>query len=388
MQFNRLLKIIFFNKISILLLIILACLSIFYALIVANTNGSMDFPYSPTKIFIDKINPYEYFLYSEDLSRIIGVQYPVYAHATFILFSPFSYFEWDISRASWSIINVLLGLLCSYIFLKKAEINKLEFIFLICIFCISTPFRNCIGNGQLSFLILLCFSAYLINNIYLKSFLVGISYIKYSFMPIMAFSIYLRDGFKQLFISGLFCFIGWIIFSFYLSQNIFDTLFQPIMVALNGFDSTLTRGDLYTILSNIFKINNSFAIILIIFLITFIFSKNLSKINDELLVINLMLIVSLFTFGHLIYDYVVLFPALIYSFKNLKFLRAKISFIIVLYFWFGIRIIERIKMIITETSVIIPTTFDIILNFFLLIILYFLNRNLKSNSLLRFNLNP
>ena len=160
------------------------------------------------------------------------------------------------------------------------------------------------------------------------------------------------------------------------------------MVALKGFDSTLTRGDLYTILSNIFKINNSFAIILIIFLITFIFSKNLSKINDELLVINLMLIVSLFTVGHLIYDYVVLFPALIYSFKNLKFLRAKISFIIVLYFWFGIRIIERIKMIITETSVIIPTTFDIILNFFLLIILYFLNRNLKSNSLLRFNLNP
>ena len=204
----------------------------------------------------------------------------------------------------------------------------------------------------------------------------------------MAFSLYLRDGFKPLFISGLFCFIGWIIFSFYLSQNIFDTLFQPVMVALNGFDSTLTRGDLYTILSNIFKINNSFAIILIIFLVTFIFSKNLSKINDKLLVINLMLIVSLFTFGHLIYDYVVLFPTLIYSFKNLKFLRAKISFIIVLYFWFGIRIIERIKMIITETNVIIPTSFDIILNFFLLIFLYFLNRNLRSNSLLRFNLNP
>ena len=199
----------------------------------------------------------------------------------------------------------------------------------------------------------------------------------------MAFTLFLKNGFKQLIISGLFCFFGWIFFSFYLSQNIFETLFQPIIVALNGFDDTLTRGDLYTILSNIFEIDNSYVIIFIIFIITFLFSKNLSKFNDKFLIINLMLIVSLFTFGHLIYDYVVLFPTFIYSFKNLKFLRAKISFIIVLYFWFGIRIIERIKMLITEANTIIPTNFDIILNFFLLIFLYFLNLNLKSNSILK-----
>ena len=383
MSLNNILKSIFYNKLVLLFLFFLAIISISYALIIANTNGSMDFPYSPSKIFIDKINPYEYFLYSKDTSRFIGVQYPVYAHATFILFSPFTYFEWEFSRAAWSIFNVLLGLLCSYIFLKKAEINKSALIFLTCIFCVSTPFRNCIGNGQISFFILLCYSAYLLNNIYLKSFFVGISYIKYSFMPIMLFTLFLRDGLKQLLISVLFCLIGWIIFSFYLNQNIFETLFQPVIVALSGFDDTLTRGDLYTILTRIFKIDNSYLVIFTIFLITFVFSKNISKISDSFLVVNLMLIVSLFTFGHLIYDYVVLLPALIYSFKNLNYLRAKISFFIIIYFWFGIRIMEKIKMILYDSNTIIPTNFDVMLNFFLLIILYFLNLNIKSDFFLR-----
>ena len=383
MYLNKTLRLIFYNKFIFLILIILAILSVFYALIIANTIGSMDFPYSPTKLFVDKVNPYEYFLYSEDKEKIIGVQYPVYAHATFILFSPFSYFEWNISRISWSILNVFLGILCAYIFLKKKEINKTDSIFLICIFCLSTPFRNCIGNGQISFLILLCYSAYFFNNIYLRSFLSGIGYIKYSFMPILAFTFFFKDGYKQFLISGLFCLIGWIIFSIYLNQNILETLFQPVNVALNGFDDTLTRGDLYTILSNNLNFDNSNVVIFIIFLVTLIFAKNISKTNDKFLIINLMLIVSLFTFGHLIYDYVVLFPTFVYSYKNLNFLRAKISFGIVLYFWFGIRIIERLKMYIYETNVIIPTSFDVILNFLLLIFLYFLNVNLKSNSLIK-----
>ena len=99
-----------------------------------------------------------------------------------------------------------------------------------------------------------------------------------------------------------------------------DTLFQPVLVALNGFDTTLARGDLYTLFNIIFKIleiENSYFIIFIIFFVTFIFSKHISKLSDSLLTINLMLIVSLFTFGHLIYDYVVLFPALVYSVKYL-----------------------------------------------------------------------
>tara|TARA_A100001234_G_scaffold57842_1_gene49728 strand:+ start:53 stop:1213 length:1161 start_codon:yes stop_codon:yes gene_type:complete len=386
MNITKRIKIILNNKLIFIFIISLAILSILYALKIANTYGTMDFPYSPTLLFMDKINPYEYFLFSKDTSRFIAAQYPVYAHATYILFSPFSYLEWNFAKATWSIINLFLGFLISYIFIKKAQINKIISLFIICIFCTSTPFRNCIGNGQLSFLILLCYSAYFLRNDNLKSFLMGISYIKYSFMPIVAFILFLKGGIKQLFISGIFCLIGWLIFSAYLNQNVLDTLFQPVLVALNGFDTTLARGDLYTLFNIIFKIleiENSYFIIFIIFFVTFIFSKHISKLSDSLLTINLMLIVSLFTFGHLIYDYVVLFPALVYSVKYLNFFRAKISILIILYFWFGIRIIEKIKMYVIESNIIIPTTYDVVINFSLLIVLYFLNFNIKSNSFIK-----
>jgi len=386
MNLANIFKSIFYNKFFLLIIFFLAIGSIFYALIIANTYGSMDFPYSPTLLFVDKINPYEYFLYSNTQNRFIGVQYPVYAHATFILFSPFSYLEWDLAKLTWSIINLFLAFLSSYFFLKYAGLNKTVSFFLICIFCISTPFRNCIGNGQLSFLVLLCHTAFFLRNDLLKSFFMGVSFIKYSFTPIIAFTLFLKGGLKQLLISVTFCFIGWLFFSVYLNQKIFDTLFQPILVGLNGFDAGLARGDLYTLFNKIFNllgIKDSFIIIIIIFCVTFIFSKYISKLTDPLQIVGLMLIISLFTFGHLIYDYVVLFPALIYSIKHLNFLRAKISVLIVLYFWFGIRIIERIKMYITESNVIIPTTYDVVINFSLLIILYSLNYNIKSNSLIK-----
>ena len=98
---------------------------------------------------------------------------------------------------------------------------------------------------------------------------------------------------------------------------------------------------------------------------------------------NLMFIINLFTFGHLIYDYLVLLPTFIYSYKNLNFLKAKISICIVLYFWFGLRIYERIKMYVFDVQIITPTNIDMLFNFILLLILYLINLNIKSNSLVK-----
>ena len=51
-------------------------------------------------------------------------------------------------------------------------------------------------------------------------------------MPLLAFAIFFKNGFKSLIISGLFCTIGWIVFSIYLEQNIFITIFQPLYAEL------------------------------------------------------------------------------------------------------------------------------------------------------------
>ena len=207
-------------------------------------------------------------------------------------------------------------------------------------------------------------------------------------MPILAFTIFFKEGFRALLISGLFCIVGWTIFSIYLEQNLFYTIFQPIQSALKGFDNGLARGDLFTLFNKFFyyffELNIKFYSITLILIITFFLAKQVSKKKDPLLIMNLMFIINLFTFGHLIYDYLVLLPTFIYSYKNLNFLRAKISISIVLYFWFGIRIHERIKMYIFDIQILTPSTISLLFNFTLILILYLMNLNIRSNSLLKF----
>ena len=75
------------SKIFIILLIVLAFLSILHAFNISiSDRGSTDFSISPAILFWDKINPYEYFLYSDNTEKIIGWQVPIYAHATYVIF--------------------------------------------------------------------------------------------------------------------------------------------------------------------------------------------------------------------------------------------------------------------------------------------------------------
>ena len=374
------------NKFFLIFIILIATSSVLYAFFIANTYGSLDFQYSPSKLFKDKINPYEQYL-SGDHSKFIGAQYPLYSHATYVFFSLFSLLDWETSRLVWSIVNLLLAILSVLIISKKAKLENYEIILIGCILFTSTPFRNCVGNGQISFLVLISYCSIFLNSSFNKNFLLGLSYMKYSFMPILAFVIFFKDGLKGLLISGLFCLIGWFIFSLYLDQNLFHTIFQPIKVAIKGFDSGLARGDLFTILNkntyHLFNIKPIFLTIVLVLVITFFLAKQISSKKDPLLIISLLSIVNLFTFGHLIYDYVILLPTFIYSFKNYNFIKAKISIIIVLYFWFGIRIYEKLKMYILNIDIITPSNSAILINFGFLVILYLVNLNIRTNSFLK-----
>lgn len=205
-------------------------------------------------------------------------------------------------------------------------------------------------------------------------------------MPLCAFIILKKDGLKGFIISFLVCAIGWILFSIYLNQNILDTLFQPLYSGFKGFDNTLARGDIYTIINFFYASDNfPYLIISLLFLISFLIAQEIAKEKDLLLSLSLMSVANLFIFGHLIYDYVLLLPLLVYSFKNFSNKISKLSLIIIFYFWFGIRLVEYVRMYLYNLDVIVPTKFDVILNFLLLLILYFINsknsvQNLKFNK--------
>ena len=125
--------------------------------------------------------------------------------------------------------------------------------------------------------------------------------------------------------------------------------------------------------------------LIIIIIISLFIGKKISKISDPILFLSLMCISNLMIFGHLIYDYVVLLPTLIYNFKNLNSKRSIISIIIIFYFWYGIRLIEYFKMIYFKQEIIIPSSIDLSINFTLLIYLFLLNLKIHSKNLFKIN---
>ncbi len=104
-----------------------------------------------------------------------------------------------------------------------------------------------------------------------------------------------------------------------------------------------------------------------------------------MLILSLLLIGNLFTFGHIIYDYIVLLPSFVYSFSNRKLIQAKISLLIILYFWFGIRLKDYIMDYMTNKTITLSTlsyvtNSQVILNFVLLIVLYYSNKKIKQSN--------
>jgi hypothetical protein len=389
-MFEKKIELILKNKFLIILLIILAIISISHAFNISISYGSTDFSLSPAIIFWDKINPYDYYLYNDNTDKISGWQVPIYAHTTYIIFYIFTLLDLHTANLVWSIFNITLGILIVILISKYQKLKNHEIILLICIFCISTPFRNCVSLGQITFLILLSFSAILLDNSFKRSFLLGISYIKYSFMPILTLIILFQNGFKALLISSLFCLIGWIFFSLYLDQNLFHTLFQPLQVGLNHPNDHLTRGDLFTILGFLTNYEIGFSLNIfraaVVIILSFFIAKDISKLDDKMLIFCLLSIASLFTFGHLMYDYIFLLPPFIYSFSKRRNTSAKISLLIILYFWFGIRIKDYIMyFMINKTLILSPisyvTNLQVIFNFVLLISLYYLIKKINNSEL-------
>ena len=383
-KFNLILKSNFF----LVLLILLAILSIVHAFNISlSSNGSTDFSLSPAILFWDKINPYEYYLYSENTDKILGWQVPIYAHATYIIFYVFTLLKLTTANLVWSILNIFFGILSAIIISKYSKLKNFEIILILCFFCLSTPFRNCVSLGQITLLVLLSFCAIFIQNSFSRNFLLGISYIKYSFMPVLALLILFKNGFRALFISGLFCILGWIFFSLFLDQNLFYTMLQPLQVALKHSNEHLNRGDLFTILGFLksyeIEFNLNIIRIIIILIVTLYLVRDICKYDDKLLILSLLLIVNLFTFGHLIYDYIVLLPSFVYSFSKRKSIYAKISLLIILYFWFGIRLKDYIMDYMANgffslSPLSYVTNLQIVTNFLLLICLYYMNKKIVN----------
>jgi len=350
-----------YKKIFLFLLFLIALVSLSRGIYNANFS-SQDFNYSPAVMAWEGKNHYLFMLEGGDFMLN---QNGEYLQALYILYYPFTLVSWEYAKITWMIINILLVFFLPVFIGKKFGLEKYTLLILVFLFLAGTPSRSVIGNGQLGLVIM----AFLIIPFYFKSFfyilISGISYIKYNIGYLLFLYFLSRREFKKIAISLIIIFFGWVIYCYLTNSNLIDNLFQPLQLALHlKYTSEFPYG--FSFLKHLFYdfkyIEHLISLLSILF--SFILLFFINKLKDNNLKVSQFCLIILFLSPHQIYDYILLLPLLAYSLKNFSNGKVfQINIIMILYFYFGLRIMKVFG---------VDTDLNIIINYGNIIILAFL----------------
>ncbi len=374
-----------FKKFLLIALLLAAIVSIYQGYSNAQkVDGSDDYQWSPSVLFIEGVNPYAYQIQGNIEGRIILSQRPNYAHGLYVLFVPLALLDYKTATAIWAILNILMALLTIIVIGRQFKLSTTSLLICGLIFFCSTPFRNSVGNGQQSILTLFTFSLILLSHNRIGSFLSGISYFKYSFAPSLAFYILLQRGFGSFLISLLPGILGYLIFIWYLNSDPWQTLFDPLKVAMGSRPGWEGVGDWMTISKMVIPESSGIfrailAYLTPLLLSSIIIAKAVREQKSIAFSFCIACLASLMFFSHRWYDHVFLLPVFAYAIANFRHIAAKMITVIIMWNWFAMKILryflENNGINFDANLTLISINF--FLNIVLLICLFIVNSQIK-----------
>lgn len=337
----------------IIMLGALATISVFQG--IANAlQFSRDFQWSPVVVLWRGLNPYAEVLSGNFSINMILDQSPGYLHAMYVFLGPFALLDWATAKIVWAILNVCVALYVCYYLACKYALSRVAGVVMTLLFLCSTPFRNSLGNGQVSILILLCFTALYLSKSLPRSFLAGLVYIKYSFAPPVALYLLFKRGWVSLCWSLIPITLGYGVFWLMVGGHPIEVLLQPL--AVTSIASGPGIGDLMSLASVFLQdapkyLFFGFYYVLPIFASALLAYFVSQRVADEGLALAIVAVASLVFFRHMGYDYVFLLPALAFCLSRKIDRYLAILLLCVLYNWFGLRLIDPFEF---SSKVMIP----------------------------------
>ena len=327
-----------------------------------------DFFWYPSKSFLEKTNIFATYLNEYNFrSYPPGFTPPNYSILHTLIFIPFGFLPFSLSKIFYLFINLIL---LFNIYKKLRDTlhvkNKVFFLFF-CAFLISPTLVLCLKLGQYSIFCLWGFVTYFTTKkLHFTKFIsLLIATAKYTFLPIIGLYLLLEKKFKIFFFITLTNIIAIIIYSVYFDISIISALIAPIIMGWKT--QAIGAGDLLSFLGN----HPQFPFNTIVVTLVFFFLKYFIYINTKRIrVFDLILIciLSLMSFKHLNYDYILVLPAILLIFENITNKNKIILSCIIFYYLFILPcfLIELIRY----------TKYFIFFNFTLNIVLLFIT--LKS----------
>jgi hypothetical protein len=266
-------------------------------------NGSQDLQFYPSKLLREGIDFYNKSLFSSDWFMS---QRPNYYHQLYFILYPFTILNWFYFKLFWFILNIILFVFFLLSLRKQYGYKITDFIFLLFPFFIGFPLTNTLGNGQ--FGIVIIFLTYFAwrhrENKIILPILLSLLTMKYSFGIPIIIGFFIMGYYRQVIISGFLSLIFPIIYAFQFKISILDSILLPFKVS--SISTGIGSSDMMS-LSRLMNGEIHFIVYLLVlfFLILLFWFGFYKKISKESILVCSILI-SIFGFFHLPYDWVVL----------------------------------------------------------------------------------
>lgn len=346
---------------------------------------SKDFQWSPTVLLLNGENPYEVYLEGDPDGSLIKTQNPNYAHAIYLILTPFGLMNWEVAKIAWAFFNVFVGLLIVLVLVRLFNLTTEQAVFVVLTFFASSPLRRGLGNGQHALIMLLALLVIPISSKYWSSFTAGFGYFKYSFAPPFAAYLLFKRGIFHFLASLVPGIVGFFVFWMITGGPFWETLIQPLLVASQNVESG--AADIMTVTDKIIHqggivyFSGYYVLPVLISIYGAHFAAN--NIDKKSISFAFLCIISLASFNHGAYDFVFLLPVLIVAVKNVNRFISKYIISVVLFVWFGWKVIYELTSRLDSLewlSVLMSPYLNLVLVLSTAVVLPFLSTATKSNG--------
>jgi hypothetical protein len=339
------------RKLFLILGAALACVSVAAGAHNAWTS-SIDFRWVPTHLLVHHIDPWKDDLAGDPLHAYFLAQDPIYLALLYVILAPLGLLSYSAAKVCWCICNVLFGLGAVGLAARFYHLTRRQGLLVLLLFLCGTPFRNSVGNGQQDLLVMICIAAALCLHTRAGPLFAGVSYIKYSFGPSFFFYLWFRKSPVSALLSLVPVLAGTLIVAAWLHTS-------PLQIALDPLASLKHISSIYDSIVPTYDLTGQIRFLerwlnpqhhgfdalqeITPFVVTLPLTWWISRKGsgfEEHGAVALITLSSVMLYLHNDYDYVMFLFPLCLAIRYIELRSAQIILILILFFWFGVKILH------------------------------------------------
>ena len=324
------------------------------ALSPAGGFGSSDFQWSPTRLFLHGIDPYQARL--DGSPDIILTQSPNYLHLLYEILIPFGALPFRVAAVCWLVLSVVLAVGLAVFYARMASLGRTGTVLLVAMVLCSTPLRLGLGYGQHAvFLLVFATMAFAASTRSWAGAPLAVALTKYSFAP-LALVLLVAGRLRQVVVAGTVLLSAAAVFAAVTSTGFLATLVAPLTVSRAAVGAG--AADLMTVAGLTPWLDGNelpvTALAVAGSLLLAVVARRQIRSGDWVFVLGIASVISLLCFKHLVHDLVFLLPVVVLALR-LRGRRAACAWALLAYHWFVVGILSQLGTPMDTPAVIVAS---------------------------------